>query len=69
MAGIAVIMWFGWRELAPHGWQAGLLGAAMAMGISGKCSAIALLFLLERQWRGMIAGGAVLAALSAGAFW
>lgn len=31
--------------------------------------AIALLFLLERQWRGMIAGGAVLAALSAGAFW
>lgn len=114
LAGLAVMMWLGWRELAPHGWQAGLLGAAMAMAISGNCSAIALgqfsilcagllaaqvlamrgnrqflagacwafamikpqialpfalLFLLERQWRGLITGGLVLALLSAGAFW
>lgn len=113
LAGLVVMMWLGWRELAPHGWQAGLLGAAMAPAISGNCSAIALgqfsilcagllaaqilfmqanrqilagacwafamikpqialpfalLFLLERQWRGVLAGGLVLAALSAGAF-
>lgn len=113
LAGLGVMMWFGWRQLAAHGWQAGLLGAAMAMAISGNCSAIALgqfsilcagllagqilsmqsnlqilagacwafsmikpqialpfalLFLLERQWRGVLAGGLVLAALSAGAF-
>jgi hypothetical protein len=113
LAGLVVMMWLGWRELAPHGWQAGLLGAAMAPAISGNCSAIALgqfsilcagllaaqilfmqanrqilagacwafamikpqialpfalLFLLERQWRGVITGGLVLALLSAGAF-
>lgn len=114
MLGLGVMVWLGWRELAPHGWQAGLLGAAMAPAISGNCSAIALgqfsilcagllaaqvvamkanrqflagicwalamikpqialpfalLFLLERQWRGLIAGAAFLAILSAGAFW
>ena len=114
LAGLAVMMWFGWRELAAHGWQAGMLGAAMAMAISGNCSAIALgqfsilcagllaaqvlamkansqilagacwafamikpqialpfalLFLLERQWRGLMAGAALLFALSAVAFW
>jgi MFS family permease len=114
LAGLAAMMWLGWRELAPRGWQAGLLGAAMASAISGNCTAIALgqfsilcagllaaqvlamkgnqpvlaglcwalamikpqialpfalLFLLERQWRGLIAGGALLGALSAGAFW
>lgn len=114
MLGLGVMVWLGWRELAPHGWQAGLLGAAMAPAISGNCSAIALgqfsiicvgllvaqvvamqanrqflagicwafamikpqialpfalLFLLERQWRGLIAGSAFLAILSAGAFW
>ncbi len=112
--GLGMMVWLGWRELAPHGWQAGLLGAAMAPAISGNCSAIALgqfsilcagllagqvlamrsnrplpagicwafamikpqialpfalLFLLERQWRGLAAGGMLLAALSAGAFW
>jgi hypothetical protein len=114
LAGLAAMMWLGWRELAPHGWQAGALGMALAAGISGNCSALALgqfsilcagllasqvlamrakrevlagmcwafamikpqialpfalLFLLERQWRGVITGGAVLAALSAAAFW
>jgi hypothetical protein len=114
IAGLAVMMWFGWRELEPHGWQAGLLGAAMAPAISGNCTAIALgqfsilcagllaaqvvamkasrpflagicwafamikpqialpfalLFLLERQWRGLIAGGTLLGILSAYAFW
>lgn len=114
LAGLAAMMWFGWRELAANGWQAGLLGAAMALAISGNCSAIALgqfsilcagllaaqilsmqsnrqilagacwafsmikpqialpfalLFLLERQWRGLITAGLVLALLSAGAFW
>ncbi len=112
--GLGMMVWLGWRELAPHGWPAGLLGAAMAPAISGNCSAIALgqfsilcagllagqvlamrsnrpllagicwafamikpqialpfalLFLLERQWRGLIAGAAFLAILSAGAFW
>lgn len=114
LAGLAAMMWLGWRELAPHGWQAGLLGGAMAWAVSGNCTAIALgqfsilcagllaaqvlamranrpvlagicwafamikpqialpfalLFLLERQWRGLFAGGAILAVLSAGAFW
>ena len=114
LAGLAVMMWLGWRELAPHGWQAGALGIAMAWAVSGNCSALALgqfsilcagllaaqvlamranravlagfcwafamikpqialpfalLFLLERQWRGLIAGGMLLAILSAGAFW
>jgi hypothetical protein len=114
LAGLAMMAWLGWRELAPHGWQAGALGIAMAGAISGNCSALALgqfsilcagllaaqilsmraerqilagacwafamikpqialpfalLFLLERQWRGLITGGAVLAVLSAAAFW
>jgi len=114
LAGLAAMMWLGWRELSPLGWQAGLLGGAMAWAISGNCTAIALgqfsilcagllaaqvlamqanrpvlagicwalamikpqialpfalLFLLERQWRGLFVGGTVLAVLSAGAFW
>ena len=114
LAGLAAMMWLGWRELSPLGWQAGLLGGAMAWAVSGNCTAIALgqfsilcagllaaqvlamqanrpllagicwalamikpqialpfalLFLLERQWRGLFAGGAVLGALTAGAFW
>jgi len=114
MLGLGVMVWLGWRELAPHGWQAGLLGAAIAPAISGNCSAIALgqfsilcagllaaqvvamkanrqflagicwalamikpqialpfalLFLFERQWRGLISGGMLLSILSAGAFW
>lgn len=113
LTGLAAMIWLGWRELAPNGWQAGLLGGAMAWAVSGNCTAIALgqfsilcagllaaqvlamqanrpllagicwalamikpqialpfalLFLLERQWRGFIAGGMLLAALSAGAF-
>ena len=114
LAGLAAMMWLGWRELSPLGWQVGLLGGAMAWAVSGNCTAIALgqfsilcagllaaqvlgmqanrpvlagifwalamikpqialpfalLFLLERQWRGLFVGGAVLAVLSAGAFW
>jgi len=114
LAGLAAMMWLGWRELSPLGWQAGLLGGAMAWAVSGNCTAIALgqfsilcagllaaqvlamqanrpvvagicwalamikpqialpfalLFLLERQWRGLFVCGAVLAVLSAGAFW
>ena len=114
LAGLAVMMWLGWRELSPLGWQAGLLGGAIAWAVSGNCTAIALgqfsilcvgllaaqvlamqanrpmlagicwalamikpqialpfalLFLFDRRWRGLFAGGAVLAVLSAGAFW
>lgn len=114
LAGLAVMMWLGWRELSPLGWQAGLLGGAMAWAVSGNCTAIALgqfsilcagllaaqvlamqanrpmlagicwalamikpqialpfalLFLIERQWLGLFAGGAILGALTAGAFW
>jgi len=114
LAGLAAMMWLGWRELSPLGWQAGLLGGAMAWAVSGNCTAIALgqfsilcagllaaqvlamqanrpvvagicwalamikpqialpfalLFLLERQWRGLFVCAAVLAVLSAGAFW
>ena len=114
LAGLAVMMWLGCRELSSQGWQAGLLGGAMAWAVSGNCTAIALgqfsilcagllaaqvlamqanrpilagicwalamikpqialpfalLFLFDRRWRGLFAGGAVLAVLSAGAFW
>jgi hypothetical protein len=114
LAGLAVMIWLGWRELSPLGWQAGLLGGAIAWAVSGNCTAIALgqfsilcvgllaaqvlamqanrpmlagicwalamikpqialpfalLFLFDRRWRGLFAGGAVLAVLSAGAFW
>jgi hypothetical protein len=114
LAALAAMMWLGGRELSPLGWQAGLLGGAMAWAVSGNCTAIALgqfsilcagllaaqvlamqanrpvlagicwalamikpqialpfalLFLLERQWRGLFVCGAVLAVLSAGAFW
>ncbi|MEN9469432.1 MAG: hypothetical protein RL630_1165 [Verrucomicrobiota bacterium] len=114
LAGLAVMMWLGWRELSPLGWQLGLLGGAMAWAVSGNCTAIALgqfsilcvgllaaqvlamqanrpmlagicwamamikpqialpfalLFLFDRRWRGLFAGGTVLVVLSAVAFW
>lgn len=41
LIGLGVMMVLGWHTLRSHGWQAGLLGAALCLAISGNNSAFA----------------------------